>query len=35
MDATIVELGASMFDWAKFRQAKGALNVHLLLDHDG
>jgi len=35
MDATIIELCASMFDWAKFRQAKGALKVHLLLDHDG
>jgi hypothetical protein len=35
MDATIIELCATMFDWAKFRQAKGALKVHLLLDHDG
>jgi len=35
MDATIIELCATMFDWARFRQAKGALKVHLLLDHDG
>jgi hypothetical protein len=35
MDATVIELCATMFDWAKFRQAKGALKVHLLLDHDG
>ncbi len=35
MDATIVELCATMFDWAKYRQAKGAVKVHLLLDHDG
>lgn len=35
LDATIIELCATMFDWAKFRQAKGALKVHLLLDHDG
>jgi hypothetical protein len=24
-----------MFDWAKYRRAKGALKLHLLLDHDG
>lgn len=35
LDSTIIELCATMFDWAKFRQAKGALKVHLLLDHDG
>jgi hypothetical protein len=35
LDATVIELCATMFDWAKFRQAKGALKVHLLLDHDG
>ena len=35
LDATIIELCATMYDWAKFRQAKGALKVHLLLDHDG
>jgi hypothetical protein len=23
------------FDWAKFRQTKGAVKLHLLLDHDG
>jgi hypothetical protein len=35
LDATLMELCASMFDWAKFRQTKGAAKVHLLLDHDG
>jgi hypothetical protein len=25
----------SIFDWAKFRQTKGAIKRHLLLDHDG
>ena len=25
----------SMFDWAKFRRTKGAIKLHLLLDHDG
>ena len=35
LDATIMELCASMFDWAKFKQTKGAVKLHLLLDHDG
>lgn len=35
LDSTIIELCATMFDWAKFRQAKGALKIHLLLDNDG
>jgi IS4 transposase len=25
----------SLFDWAKFRQTKGAVKLHLLLDHEG
>jgi len=25
----------SLFDWAKFRRTKGAIKLHLLLDHDG
>jgi hypothetical protein len=33
MDATVIAL--SMFDWAKFRRAKGAIKLHLVLDHDG
>jgi hypothetical protein len=35
MDSTTVELCASMFDWAHWRQTKGAVKLHLLLDHDG
>ena len=35
LDATVVELCASMFDWARYRATKGALKLHLLLDHDG
>jgi hypothetical protein len=35
VDATVIELCATMFDWATYRQAKGALKLHLLLDHDG
>ena len=35
LDATVIELCAKMFDWAKFRRTKGAVKLHLLLDHDG
>ncbi len=35
LDSTVIELCASMFDWAKFRATKGAAKLHLLLDHDG
>jgi len=35
MDATIIDLCLSLFPWAKFRQTKGAVKLHMLLDHDG
>lgn len=35
LDATVIDLCATMFDWAKFRSTKGAVKLHLLLDHDG
>jgi hypothetical protein len=35
LDSTTIELCASMFDWAQWRQTKGAVKLHLLLDHDG
>ena len=35
LDSTVIELCASMFDWAKFRATKGAAKLHMLLDHDG
>jgi hypothetical protein len=35
MDATTIDLCLSLFPWANFRQTKGAVKVHLLLDHDG
>ena len=35
LDASVIDLCASMFDWAKFRLTKGAGKLHLLLDHDG
>ena len=25
----------SVFDWAKYRRTKGAVKLHLMLDHDG
>lgn len=35
LDATVIDLCAAMFDWAQFRTTKGAVKLHLLLDHDG
>jgi hypothetical protein len=35
IDATTIELCASVFDWAQFRRTKGAVKLHLMLDHDG
>ena len=35
LDASIIDLCLSMYDWAKFRRTKGAIKLHLLLDHDG
>lgn len=35
LDASVIDLCLGLFDWAKFRQTKGAVKLHLLLDHDG
>jgi hypothetical protein len=35
LDATTIALCLSLFPWAKFRRTKGAVKLHLLLDHDG
>jgi hypothetical protein len=35
LDGSIIDLSVRMFDWAKYRQTKGAIKLHLLLDHDG
>jgi IS4 transposase len=35
MDMTVIDLTQSMFPWAHFRRAKGAVKLHLRLDHDG
>jgi len=34
-DATLIALCLSLFDWAKYRRTKGAIKLHLLLDHAG
>ena len=35
LDATTVSLCLSIFDWAKYKTAKGAIKMHTLLDYDG
>jgi IS4 transposase len=35
IDGTLIDLCATMFDWAKYQQSKGAAKLHLVLDHDG
>ena len=35
LDSSVVDLCLSLYDWAKFRRTKGAVKLHLLLDHDG
>ena len=35
LDGSIIDLSATMFDWAKYRRTKGAIKLHLLLDHNG
>jgi hypothetical protein len=35
MDSSTIDLCLQMFDWAHFRRTKGAIKLHLLLDHDG
>jgi hypothetical protein len=35
LDATLIPLCLSMFDWALYRRSKGAVKLHLVLDHDG
>jgi len=31
----VIDLCAETFDWARFRRTKGAVKLHLLLDHNG
>lgn len=35
LDATTIDLCLSLFDWAAFKTTKGAVKLHLLLDHEG
>jgi Transposase DDE domain/Domain of unknown function (DUF4372) len=35
LDATTISLCLNLFPWAEFRRKKGAVKLHLLLDHDG
>src|SRR3989338_2468468 len=35
IDATIISLCLSLYDWAKFRTAKGAIKLHVKLNHSG
>jgi hypothetical protein len=35
LDGSVIDLSVSLFDWAKFRRTKGAIKLHLQLDHDG
>lgn len=35
LDSTVIDLCAKVFNWAKYRKAKGAVKLHLLLDHEG
>jgi hypothetical protein len=35
LDSTTIDLCLSLFPWADFRQTKGAVKLHMLLDHDG
>ena len=35
LDSSIIDLSVTLFDWAKFRRTKGAIKLHLVLDHEG
>jgi hypothetical protein len=35
LDSTTISLCLTLFPWAEFRRTKGAVKLHLLLDHDG
>ena len=35
LDATVIDLCLEVFDWAHFRRTKGAVKLHLVLDHEG
>src|SRR5208283_2133768 len=35
LDSTTIDLCLGLFPWGDFRQTKGAVKLHMLLDHDG
>ena|SRR5690349_21061379 len=35
LDSTMIPVCLSLFDWALYRRAKGAVKIPILLDHDG
>jgi hypothetical protein len=35
LDASVIDLCLEVFDWARFRRAKGAIKLHLQLEHQG
>lgn len=35
LDSTTIDLCVKLFDWARFRRTKGAIKLHLILDHEG
>jgi Transposase DDE domain/Domain of unknown function (DUF4372) len=35
IDSTVMDLCLNLFPWAKFRRTKGAVKLHMLLDHEG
>ena len=35
LDSSVIPLCLSVFDWAHYKRAKGAVKLHMVLDHDG
>jgi hypothetical protein len=35
LDSSVIDLCLALYDWAKFRRTKGAIKLHMILDHDG
>jgi hypothetical protein len=35
VDSSTIDLCLSLYDWAKFRRTKGAVKLHLMLNHQG
>ena len=35
LDATIIDLCLSLYNWTKFRTTKGAVKLHVKLNHSG